>query len=328
MDIKTTFPGIPDILADFLEFYANTYKRSDATIYGYYYDLRLLFRYVKKAKKLCKASDVYSSIDISDVSIGFVQSITLNELKNFQRLQTEIGAYPSVSCIRRRTSAIRSFYTYLNIQKKVLDKDISVFLDMPKAKKQASPSLTDYQCTQILKACADKFRSRDYAIILLFLSCGCKISELAALNITDIHEDCLVLSPANGPKRFVYINAACRKAIDDYLDDRDQQHIHYDAEQALFISQKNVRFTVRGIQQMIYRTVKAAGLDPDLYSAQNLRNTSAKKMLSCCDNKDTVRAILGQNSLQSFESAKDKNKRQMKNIADSLSFHTDGSGKS
>ena len=80
---------------------------------------------------------------------------------------------------------------------------------MPKQLRRLPRYLTLDDSKRLLAAteCTDdQYRSRDYAIITLFLNCGMRLSELVSINLSDIREDTLVVMGKGGKERTIYLN--------------------------------------------------------------------------------------------------------------------------
>ena len=58
---------------------------------------------------------------------------------------------------------------------------------------------------------------RDYAILMLFLNCGIRRSELVGLNISDVYEDRIRVVGKGNKERIVYLNDSCTEALKNYL---------------------------------------------------------------------------------------------------------------
>ena len=61
----------PDILMEFLEYHSTVRGHSDQTVAAYYLDLKILFRYLKRRRKLVDPKTPFSEIDISDIDVSF-----------------------------------------------------------------------------------------------------------------------------------------------------------------------------------------------------------------------------------------------------------------
>ncbi len=118
-------------------------------------------------------------------------------------------------------------------------------------------------------------RKRDYAIVLLFLNCGLRLSELASIDIGTIKNDTLTVIGKGNKQRTIYLNPACKYAIEDYLSIRPK-----DAKDknALFLSTRKQRMSNRAIQHRIDKYLEDAGFDTSIYSTHKLRHTAATLM--------------------------------------------------
>lgn len=56
---------------------------------------------------------------------------------------------------------------------------------------------------------------------MLFLNCGIRRSELVGLNLTDVYEDRIRVVGKGNKERIVYMGSSCRRAIDRYLEERN-----------------------------------------------------------------------------------------------------------
>ena len=175
----------PDILMEFLEYHSTVRGHSDKTVAGYYLDLKILFRFIKRRRHLVPAETPFNEIDISDVDIDFIKSIRIEELYRYQSFSPEMsGSNRSLSAASRcrRTSSVKSFYNYLTVKRHLLDFNICQELDMPKRPNLLPRYLEEAECERLLSVCDGPFALRDYCILMLFMSCGMRVSELVSLN--------------------------------------------------------------------------------------------------------------------------------------------------
>ena len=75
---------VPDIVMEFLEYHSTVRGHSDKTVAGYYLDLKILFRYIKRRRNLVPRDTPFQEIDIifTDEDISF--SCRDAELTNFR----------------------------------------------------------------------------------------------------------------------------------------------------------------------------------------------------------------------------------------------------
>ncbi len=299
-----TVNDTPDILMEFLEYHSTVRGHSDRTVAGYYMDLKILFRFIKRRRRLVPMDTPFQEIDITDVDLDFIKSIKIEELYRYQSFSPErMNSANALSAASRcrRTSSVKSFYQYLTAKRHLLDYNICQELDMPKKKAALPRYLEEAECERLLDACDGPYEQRDYCIIMLFLCCGLRISELVSLNVTDIYEDHLRVLGKGNKERVVYFAEGCREAIDDYLAVRNDEKVKDADKNALFISQKNCRFGARGIQQMLEKKLLAAGLDPSRYSPHKLRHTAATLMLKNGVDTRALQEVLGHSNLNTTQ---------------------------
>ena len=137
-------------------------------------------------------------------------------------------------------------------------------------------------------------RTRDLCIILIFLTCGLRISELTGINIESIKDDKLSVIGKGNKERIVFLNENCIYAIKSYLQLRPCTK----NTTALFLSSHKKRISNRSIQLRLKKYILLAGLDPKIYTPHKLRHTAATLMYKYGDvDIRTIQSILGHTSV-------------------------------
>ena len=294
----------PDILMEFLEYHSTVRGHSDQTIAGYYLDLKILFRFLKRRRRLVDPSVPFNEIDISDIDIDFIKSIKIEELYRYQSFSPEmLNSSQSLSAASRcrRTSSVKSFFQYLTTKRHLLDYNVCQELDMPKRQSSLPRYLEESECEKLLSVCDGPFGLRDYCILMIFMSCGLRVSELVSLNLTDLYEDHLHVIGKGNKERVVFFAEGCQEAIDDYLAVRDDGKIHPEDKNALFISRDHRRISVRGVQKMLDKKLLLAGLDASRFSPHKLRHTAATLMLKNGVDTRSLQEVLGHSNLNTTQ---------------------------
>ena len=303
------YADCPQILRDFLTYHENIKGQSPKTISEYYLDLRMFLRFVRLMRNDLPVRANLDDINIKDVDINFIKQITTSDIFDFlsylanDRVINPESAAPeygiSPSSRSRKLSAIKSFYKYLTIRTKQLEENPVADLEYPKLRKSLPRYLTLDQSAALLQAVSGPNQKRDYAILMLFLNCGIRRSELVGLNLSDVYEDRIRVVGKGNKERFVYFGAACRKAIDDYLPERNKKQLS--DNRALFGSRDNNRISVTAVHRMVKKYLLMAGLDADNFSAHKLRHTAATMMLSGGVDVKTVQEVLGHENLNTTQ---------------------------
>ena len=189
----------PTILRDFLAYHETIKGQSQRTVSEYYLDLRMFFRFIKLMRSDMPIHTRLDDIPIKDVDLEFIRQITTSEIFDFlSYLANDRNPDPdspspdlgiSASSRARKLSAIKSFYKYLTVRTKQLQENPVADLEYPKLRKSLPKYLTLEQSAALLQAISGPNEKRDYAILMLFLNCGIRRSELVGLNLSDVYED-------------------------------------------------------------------------------------------------------------------------------------------
>lgn len=303
------YSDCPQILRDFLAYHENIKSQSQLTISEYYLDLRMFLRFIKLMRSDMPINTQLDDIDIRDITISFIREIDTSDIYEFlsylanDRVANPDHASPSVgissSSRARKLSAIKSFYKYLTVRQKLLDENPVAELEYPKLRKSLPKYLTLEESSALLKAVSGQNEKRDYAILMLFLNCGIRRSELVNLNLTDVYEDRIRVVGKGNKERFVYFGAACKRAIDDYLQEREKMVLS--DNKALFGSRDKNRISVTAVHRLVKKALLQAGLDSTQFSAHKLRHTAATMMLSGGVDVRTLQDVLGHENLNTTQ---------------------------
>lgn len=303
------YQDCPQILRDFLTYHETIKGQSPRTISEYYLDLRMFLRFIKLMRGDMPIQTNLDEISIKDVDLDFIRDIRTSDIFDFLSYLTndrvvnpdasvpEYGIEPSARA--RKLSALKSFYKYLTVRtKQLVDNPVSE-LEYPKLRKSLPRYLTLEQSASLLKAASGPNQKRDYAILMIFLNCGIRRSELVGLNLTDVYEDRLRVVGKGNKERFVYFGTACKKAIDDYLPERNK--VVLSDNRALFGSRDSNRISVTAVHRLVKKYLLMAGLDAENFSAHKLRHTAATMMLSGGVDVKTVQEVLGHENLNTTQ---------------------------
>ena len=303
------YSDCPQILRDFLVYHETIKGQSPRTISEYYLDLRMFFRFMKLMRNDMPIQTRLDDIDIKDITLDFIRDINTSDIFDFlsylanDRTPNPDSPAPdygiSPTARARKLSALKSFYKYLTVRTKQLTENPVADLEYPKLRKSLPKYLTLEQSSALLQAVSGQNQVRDYAILMLFLNCGIRRSELVGLNMTDVYEDRIRVIGKGNKERFVYFGSSCRKAIDAYLPIR--QKMVLTDNRALFGSRNGNRISVDAVHALVKKAFLKAGLDATQFSAHKLRHTAATMMLSGGVDVKTVQEVLGHENLNTTQ---------------------------
>lgn len=326
MSEKDNLVEYPQILREFASYKSAIQGCSLKTVEEYLLDLKMFFRFlIAKRDGISTASDDFNKISIRSVDLDFVKGIETQDIYEFLYYVGEQRENKNAAKARK-LSSIKGFYKYVVGKRHYLEDNPSADIESPKQRKSLPKYLTLDESVSLLEAVKNDTESktvtRDFAIITLFLNCGMRVSELVGINTTDIDPELRSLRVVGkgNKERIVYLNAACRDSLEEYIrlrasKSRDTRL----TTNALFLSSRDQRISVKTVQWMVYKYLKLAGLSAKNFSVHKLRHTAATLMYQ--SGKVDVRVlkdILGHEQLnttqiythvsnESMESAMDEN---------------------
>lgn len=299
----------PRILLEFLSYHETVKAHSQKTVDEYYLDLRNFFRYMKQLREPELSACEPEQIDIRDIGIEFIRSITLTDVYSYlaylsrerpQRPNSEKSSKGLSAASRaRKVATLRSFFNYLCNKVHLLQENPIQDIDSPKIRKTLPRYLTLDECVQLLEGVDGPNRERDLCILTLFLNCGLRISELIGLNRSDIQDDALRVLGKGDKVRIVYLNQACKDVLAAYLQVRPV--VGGKDQDALFVSRNRQRISRATVHSLVKKHLADAGLDSQRYSSHKLRHTAATLMLQNGVDVKAVQEVLGHEHLNTTE---------------------------
>lgn len=272
---KTEFQFLPELVLNFLNYQTVVKNRSQLTVLEYASDLRTFFRWYMLVSDKSLNKKNLDEYDISSIDINDVKNIQLKDLYAFLAYcQRELNN--SAKTRSRKASALRIFFRYLKAHG-LIEKSPAEELDSPRINKTLPKYLSLDSSKALLESVEGQYFERDYCIILLFLNCGLRLSELCGLNLNSIGADGSLRIIGKGNKeRIVYMNKSCIDALNSYLAVRPRDKVK--DREALFISRQNNRISPKTVQFIVKNAIEKAGLDGKGYSVHKLRHTAATLM--------------------------------------------------
>jgi integrase/recombinase XerD len=202
----------------------------------------------------------------------------------------------------RILAAVRGYQKYLLLENLRTD-DPSQQVKSPKLPKRLPKALTQAQVMSLLSASgpepddetADQFRLRNRAILELMYSSGCRVSEVAQLDLDEMVQGGWVRIRGKGSKeRLVPVGSFAQRAIDAYLV-RSRPLLSAKAGgPALFLNQRGSRLSRQSIWEIIQSAGQACGLS---VSPHSLRHSFATHLIEGGADVRVVQELLGHASV-------------------------------
>ncbi len=145
---------------------------------------------------------------------------------------------------------------------------------------------------------------RDRLILELLYATGCRVSELSAMNLTDLDlaARSIRVRGKGGRERVAFYGAPAAGVLRGYLESRGALTLARgpEAGKALLINRRGQRITVRGIQGIVEKALRASGL-PKPVSPHTFRHSFATHLLARGRDIRKVQELLGHASLSSTQ---------------------------
>ena len=272
------------VLRDFRSYKLISQNRTPKTVDEYVCDLRIFFKFIiANRSDLPVLGEEFENIPLSGVNAEFIDSVQTTEIYDYQLyMRNERGN--SARSLARKMSAIKSFYKYATVAVRICKNNPAKDIEGAFIRNSSPKFLTLDESAHLLdtvnsntKCCT---RLRDYAIILLFLNTGLRLSELVMINIEDFDREMTRINViGKGRKeRVVYINPACRNAIVDYLEERRDTPCVERGRHPLFLSTRGKRISNNAVQKRVEKYLSDAGFEYKKLSTHKLRHTAATLM--------------------------------------------------
>ena len=278
------YKTFPLILREYAEYTVVVKGNSEKTVCEYLLDIRTFFRFmITKWDELELSDDEFERLSIKRINENDVKRITqknIIEYLMFAGFKRENSATTRM----RKLSALRSFLKYAHAKERIIEVDPTADVDAPKKSATLPKYLTVEEAVKLIDTVRNdkesKTRIRDYAIIVLFLNTGMRLSELVGLNMESLDPEITTVKVlGKGSKeRVIYLNKAAREALIEYLRQRlDPKHVRTSSN-AIFLSGREDRISNKTVQWMVQKYLKMAGLGSKGLSVHKLRHTAATLM--------------------------------------------------
>ena len=209
----------------------------------------------------------------------------------------------TASTINKKLSAVRSFYRFA-LKRKLVEKDPAHCVAGPKKSKPLPQFLREKEMDNLLDViewgddCKD-VRAR--TILLLFYEAGLRRAELTGLNDADVDFEAgqLKVTGKRNKQRIIPFGEELSQVLSRYMAVRDEQVVRK-AEGALFLNDKGERMTGDQVYVIVHRYLSAV-TSLKKRSPHVLRHTFATAMLNNGAGLETIKKLLGHESVSTTE---------------------------
>ncbi len=276
--------------------------------------------YISTVRNRSQNTLVNYSKDIHDFIIVFKDkddnAISKQDIRNYMGKLKTSGL--SRKSIARKLSAIRSFFSYLE-KNSILDKNPAGMVATPKTERNIPSFLTYEEMCSILDSIAgDDFPSlRNRAIFELMYSTGCRISEIAGLELSDVNlsANMIKVTGKGDKERILPFGNSAKDALSRYMEERHNllAQLEKTYEEKLFVGRTGKGITDRFIRKILENVLLKVSINKKV-SPHTIRHSFATHLLNNgCDIR-SVQELLGHASLNTTQIYTHVTKERLKEI--------------
>ncbi len=299
--------NLPEVLVTFAGYKSSIQNCSKLTVSEYVNDLVLFFRYIITTRDGKNPGDIdMKEVSLARLDYDLAGSVRTDEIYSYM-LYLSQSRENGVRIRARRLSAIKAFYKYHTVKSRRIADNPAKDIDSPTVKPALPKYLSLEESITLLESVPKDSPNyqRDYCILTLFLNCGMRLSELVGINLSDIESDLskLKVTGKGNKMRVVYLNGACKAALNDYISVRQAVATKFGQpiidKNALFLSSRRKRISNQMVQTLVYEYLDKAGVGGRGLSVHKLRHTAATLMYGDGEGVDilTLQNILGHEQL-------------------------------
>ncbi len=231
--------------------------------------------------------------------------------------------------VMRKLSSLRSFFDYL-FKAERISGNIAALVSLPKLHEKPILHLIGPEIERLLAIAEDgseltdmqksfhkHTQKRDFAILMLFLGTGIRVSECVGIDMSDLDffNNAVLVTRKGGNQVILYYPQEVADALKEYLVERKQiKTAIQEDEHALFLSLQRRRISQRAIQKMVKKYCSVAVPLKKKMSPHKLRSTYATRLYHETEDIYLVAEALGHSDVNTtrkhYAAMSDQRRRQ------------------
>ena len=233
-----------------------------------------------------------------------VKKCSTNTLSSYMRDVRQFGDYMQT-------------HTTEDIEDGYVSENPTVKLAPEKSQHKLPQILTSKEVDLLLEqpSCTDAKGYRDRAMLELLYATGIRVSELIALNISDVNTSAGVVrcAPNTEKERLIPLYSTAVKALNEYIEFVRPQMIALPTEQALFVNVSGERMSRQGFWKIIKSYQQKAHIEKTI-TPHTLRHSFAAHLLENGADLHSIQEMLGHSDISSTQVYSQLVKKQLKDV--------------
>ena len=322
---------LPLVCTDFFRSVSQT--TSTLTRLAYAYDFRLFFQYLNRENPF------FADIEPRFMTDKHLRMIQMRDIDGYQEylmqyyITNESTGESTVVQnhelgIMRKLCSLRSLFEYL-FKNGHIEANIATLVTLPKLHDKPILRLEPDEMQKMLDTVASGegltkaqqrylnfTRSRDTAMLLLFLGTGIRVSECVGLDLDDLDFElnAFLVTRKGGDQSILYFPDQVADALQAYLVERNKIEPLEGHENALFLSLQKRRMTQRAVENMVKKYALVAAPLKKRISPHKLRSTFGTNLYQETGDIYLVADVLGHSDVNTtrrhYAAMSDANKRK------------------
>lgn len=300
-DTALVFENAPDWLVAYMRYRRSVLSNTDTSTMTFFGALREYFQWLSQFKATGtqpKSAEDLREISILSLPLSVALDATKSDIETYLYFLTDV-LYNVPRTREKKLVSIRTFYDYVLDHQEDLGVELAenpaARVRRPKSDKKQPIYLPSEDQTTFLEAISGENGVRDYAIFLLFLTAGLRVSECVGIDLRDMNlRNLTIRIRGKGNKeRIAHITPRCADAIQRYIEEY-RNLIHDLQTDALFVSKRQgTRLTTRSVERAMEKHIKEANLSGMGYTPHKLRHSVGTTLAQDGVDLLTIQNILG-----------------------------------
>ena len=222
-----------------------------------------------------------------------VSKITADDIRGYISYLSEARGLRETS-LQTHISVLRAFFSWLLMEERIKKNPMLKIRSLKLDKKNARQALSVEELERLRDACKGY---REKALVEFLVSTGCRLSEVAQLNVADLdfNNRPVTVTGKGNKERPVYFSIRARLMLQEYIKERK-------GGEGLFVSSKTPYLPLkpRAIQRIIHGLSVRAGLDARVHP-HLLRHTFATHALNSGMDVTAIQQLLGHENISTTQ---------------------------
>lgn len=220
----------------------------------------------------------------------------------------------------RKLSCIKSFFKFL-ARESIINLNPADSIEMPKLPQKEPDFLSESEYKRLLEAVrrysTPYYKSRDLAIMHLFLGCGLRVSELINIRVEsiDFTDQLLKIHRKGDREQIIPVSDIVVALLRAYLKDRPE--VEYES---FFISRQGTPLRANSVYSLVRKYLVLASIKKDKMGCHLLRHSFCTALLNKGVNLVAIQELAGHKNLETTRKYLHINSVDLKNAVEQISF--------